>query len=100
MVDFVLRVIKKSVEAVVVVTVMVGIFNFIRTPGDFIDKLKGSYVLTANQGGEIVHAGKDLFASQSERVVQNVGREILKKAKDRESDQLTEISRSGSWRRE
>lgn len=94
MVDLILNLVKKLIEVVVVVTIIVGLFNFVRTPGKFIDKLKGSYAITASQGGEVVHAGKDLFADRSDRMVRNIGKGILKATKDRESGQLIEINRS------
>ncbi len=88
MIDFILGFFRKLIEVVLILVIAIGLFNFFRTPGGLTAKLQGSYERTSIQSSRLVHAGKDLFSSQSDRVVQDIGGGIMDRKQRTEKMQL------------
>jgi len=86
MVDIMLNFIRKSIETVLIAAVVLGFFNFIRSPGDLANKLKSSYELTRSQGEAILSA----LSNERDELVQNIGSNMMKQKEEREKLSLVE----------
>ena len=83
MVDLMLSFCRRLVEVILILVVIVGLFNFIQTPGGLTEKLKGSYEKTSDQGSHVFNAGKNAISSESVSLVRHLSSGILEKERQR-----------------
>ena len=96
MVDFILNMLWKFIKAIVVLIALIGIFNFLRVPGDINEKIAIAYEKTACQGAMIAHMGRDIFLSESDDMVQALGGGVSKLKEKKEKSIELSIASPGN----
>ena len=76
--DMILTTIWKVIKGAVLITLFVGLVNFLLTPGGVEEKMTGAYEKTAGQAAEVARIGKTVFVNESDNVVEVVGSGVWK----------------------
>ncbi len=85
----------KLVKGAVLIVLLVGLLNFVLTPGGFEEKMAGAYVKTSCQIGEVARIGRTVFVDESDNMVQVVGSGVWKLRQEEDRSIRMSIGPSG-----